>query len=75
MDRKHQQARIDFSVSLFTSNPQLFDFENIPEIKAKGVSKVVATLPLRNHSAYGNTILYINEKVDDDGNIQEYRYG
>lgn len=75
MDRKHQQARIDFIVSLFTSNPQLFDLEVIPEIKAKGVSKIVAVLPLRNHSVYGNTILYINEKLDDNGSIKEYRYG
>jgi hypothetical protein len=62
-------------IQLFTKNPQLFDFEQIPEIKAKGVSKVEATLPLRDHSVYGKTILYINEKLDDEGNIKEYRYG
>ncbi len=74
MDRKYQQARVDFIVNLYISNPQLFDMQYVPEIKAKGISRVTATLPLRNHSVYGNTILYINEKLDDEGNIKEYRY-
>lgn len=75
MDRKYQQARIDDIIDLFTLNPHLFETAYIPEIKAKGMSRVVATLPLRHHSVYENTILFINEKLDEEGNIIEYRYG
>ncbi len=75
MDRKHQQDRVNFIVNLYISNPHLFDMECIPEIRAKGISRVTAMLPLRNHCVYGNTILFINEKLDDKGSIKEYRYG
>lgn len=42
MDRKYQQARIDYIIELFTLNPHLFETAFIPEIETKGISRVVA---------------------------------
>lgn len=43
--------------------------------KSKGISKVVATLPLNDHPVYGETILNISETLDGNGNIESYHYG
>ena len=75
MNRQHQLNRINYITELFAANRQLFNTSFIPEIKARGVSKVVAKLPLQSHVQYGDTILYINELLDEDGEIREYRYG
>lgn len=75
MDRKYQQERIDYIIELFILNPHLFETAYIPEIEAKGMSRVVAALPLRHHTIYGNTKLFINERLDEKGNILEYHYG
>ncbi|MDA1675542.1 toxin-antitoxin system TumE family protein [Bacillus cereus group sp. TH152-1LC] len=75
MSSHFQIERIEHMVSLFEDNPDLFNQNLIPEIKAKGESRVVATLPLNNHETYGETILFINEKYKEDGTIEEYRYG
>ncbi|MBO0602517.1 hypothetical protein I2483_12690 [Sporosarcina sp. E16_3] len=75
--RVYQQRRIDEIQRLFEENPDLFDTENseMVKVKAKGISKVVATLPLIDHPEYRETILNISEKVDEDGNIESYHYG
>ena len=75
MNRQHQLERVNYITELFVANSQLFNTSFITEIKAKGISKVVAKLPLQTHVQYGETILYINERLDDDGMIKEYRYG
>lgn len=69
-----QIERVQYFADLFESNPQLFNHNKIPEIKAKGEARVVATLPLNNHNIYGETVLSINEKYSDLGDIEEYRY-
>lgn len=75
MNRQKQIDRVNYITELFVSNEQLFNTSFVPEIKARGISKVVATLPLQSHDIYGETILYINELLDRDGTIKEYRYG
>ncbi|WP_019415059.1 DUF6516 family protein [Paenisporosarcina sp. TG20] len=73
----YQQHRIDEIQRLFEENQDLFNTKK-PEMvknKAKGISKVVATLPLNDHPEYGETILNISETVDDKGNIESYHYG
>lgn len=75
MNRQFQIERMNHIRELFESNRQLFDTSLIPEIKIKGISKVIAELPLRHHFHHGDTILYINEKLDEAGNIEEFRYG
>lgn len=74
-NRQHQIDRVNHIAELFVSNHRLFNTSAIPEIQAKGTSKVVASLPLKAHLNYGNTILFINELMDTDGSIKEYRYG
>jgi hypothetical protein len=71
----NQQCRVRYIHELFRSNPDLFNQDLIPEIEAKGLSRVVATLPLKNHKIYGETVLFINEKLDENGHIEEYHYG
>jgi hypothetical protein len=75
MSRQHQIDRVKYIAELVRSNNQLFNTSFIPEIEVKGASKVVATLPLQTHDIYGETVLYINELLDYDGTIKEYRYG
>ncbi|WP_298473022.1 DUF6516 family protein [uncultured Psychrobacillus sp.] len=74
MSRQKQIDRVQFFGDLFVANPQLFNHNKIPEIKAKGEERVVATLPLNNHDIYGETVLFINEKYNKFGDIEEYRY-
>lgn len=71
-----QQDRIDYIRLLFESTPNLFDHNqpSMVSIKAKGSSKVKATLPLKKHPKYGETVLVISEKYNDDGKII-YHYG
>lgn len=75
MNRQHQLDRVNYIIKLFAVNKQLFNTSFIPEIKAQGISKVVAKLPLQSHVQFGETILYINERLDADGMVKEYRYG
>lgn len=75
MNRQHLRDRINYISELFESKLELFDTSSIPEIKAKGTSKVEARLALQSHFHYGETILYINELFNDDGTIEQYRYG
>jgi Family of unknown function (DUF6516) len=75
MNRRYQQYRVRYIHRIFKSNPDLFNHKLAPEIKAKGLSRVVAILPLNNHEIYGETVLFINEKLDENGRIREYRYG
>lgn len=72
-----QQQRISEIQRLFEENLDLFDRKNplMVKIKAKGISKVVATLPLINHPKYSATILNISETLEDDGEITSYHYG
>ncbi|MFF5401168.1 DUF6516 family protein [Peribacillus butanolivorans] len=72
--QQKQIERVQFFADLFVANPQLFNHNKIPEIKAKGEKRVVATMPLNNHDIYGETVLFINEKYSDLGDIKEYRY-
>ncbi|NIK13778.1 hypothetical protein BDD39_000288 [Saccharococcus thermophilus] len=71
----NQQCRVRYIHELFRSNPDLFNHKLVPEIKTKGQSRVVATLPLNNHNIYGEAVLFINEKLDENGHIEEYHYG
>ncbi len=75
MNRQHQIDRVHYIAELFSSNKSLFNSSFIPEIKVKGTRKIVAALPLQFHDFYGETVLYINELLDHDGTIKEYRYG
>ncbi|HHW35853.1 MAG TPA: hypothetical protein GXX18_00905 [Bacillales bacterium] len=75
MNRQNLIDRVNYITGLFVSNERLFNTSLVPEIKVRGISKVVATLPLQTHDVYGKTILYINELINLDGSIKEYRYG
>ncbi|GMO00773.1 DUF6516 family protein [Parageobacillus thermoglucosidasius] len=73
--QQYQQKRIQYIQELFELNPDLFDHSLVPDIRPKGSNRVVATLPLNHHEIYGETVLFINEKLDDNGNIERYNYG
>ncbi|BDG33795.1 hypothetical protein [Parageobacillus thermoglucosidasius] len=73
--QQYQQKRIQYIQELFELNPDLFDHRLVPDIRPKGSNRVVATLPLNHHEIYGETVLFINEKLDENGNIERYNYG
>ncbi|WP_433959425.1 toxin-antitoxin system TumE family protein [Cytobacillus horneckiae] len=74
----NQIVRINYIQNIFESNPTIFELEKYPtvlEIKREGKSKIKSILPLIDHPIYGETILYISEKLNDEGEISEYHYG
>lgn len=75
MSSIHQENRLNYIQELFESNPDLFDHQLIPTLKAAGAKRVTATLPLNNHPIHGETVLFINETLESDGKLYEYRYG
>lgn len=75
MSSIHQQNRLNYIHQLFVGNPDLFNHDSIPLLKAPGSKKVVGTLPLNNHLVHGETHLYIYEKLAPNGVVEEYRYG
>ncbi|SES41268.1 DUF6516 family protein [Salipaludibacillus aurantiacus] len=74
----YQARRIEYITTLFETNPQLFEHEknqSVLSIQRKGAKRIAATLPLRDHAHYGETVLVISEKLNNDGRIAEYHYG
>ncbi|WP_034756353.1 toxin-antitoxin system TumE family protein [Rossellomorea vietnamensis] len=72
----NQNDRIQHIQRLFESNPDVFDFNKpeVLEISAKGSKRVTAVLPLLHHDVYGETVLFINEKIENE-DLKEFRYG
>ncbi|RZT21443.1 toxin-antitoxin system TumE family protein [Fictibacillus sp. BK138] len=72
-----QSDRLQFIQKLFEENPRLFEHKKYSEIvryDTKGSKKIITSLPLQDHKDYGETILFISEKLSDTGQIIEYHY-
>lgn len=67
--------RIQYIQELFDENTKLFENNYIPEVAPKGSKRIIAQLPLKINPHYGETVLYLTEKYDEDGNLIEYHYG
>ncbi|MGF2614541.1 hypothetical protein FZC84_21510 [Rossellomorea vietnamensis] len=74
--KTNQNDRIQHIQKLFESHPDLFDYTKteIFANRARGSKKVTAVLPLKNHDVHGETVLLINEKIEN-AHLEEYRYG
>ncbi|MGG3916370.1 toxin-antitoxin system TumE family protein [Rossellomorea vietnamensis] len=72
----NQTDRIQHIQRLFESHPDVFDLTKpeVLEISSKGSKRVTAVLPLLHHTVYGETVLFINEKIENE-DLKEYRYG
>jgi hypothetical protein len=75
---KFQSERLQTIQKIFEEHPKLFEqvkYSKIVRFDTKGSKKISVTLPLKDHPHYGETVLYISEKLSEDGEIVEYHYG
>jgi hypothetical protein len=72
-----QADRLQSIQKIFEENPRLFEqerYSNIVRYDTKGSKKINVTLPLKDHKHYGETVLFISEKLNEAGQIIEYHY-
>ncbi len=72
---RFQEERLQYIQRLYESYPKLFNYQypDLLMIKAKGLNKIKATLPLKDHPLYGETVLLLSEKLSGD-EVIEYHY-
>lgn len=76
---RYQSLRLEHIAFLFENHSNfLFEkdkYSSLVFIRPKGKNKIKAILPLQDHELYGESVLFISEKLDEDGNITQYHYG